>query len=70
MWIPTCRHGNLPHVAKAMVTAGLKWAPETWPREYTMAMTTSPHAKHMPGNVTMPVLRFTATEPHPANIIK
>ena len=28
-----------------MVTAGLKWAPETWPNEYTITAITKPWAK-------------------------
>lgn len=67
----TCFHGNLLQVAKATVTAGLKWAPEMCPTEYTMTMTTSPHTIDMPGKVMVPpLLKFTATEPHPANIRK
>lgn len=29
----TCFHGKRLQVAKEIVTAGLKWAPEMWPRE-------------------------------------
>lgn len=66
----TCFHGNLPHVAKAIVTAGLKWAPDMWPTEYTMTMTASPHTTQMPGKVIIPLLRFIVTEAHPAKIRK
>jgi hypothetical protein len=66
----TSFHGNLPQVAKAIETAGLKCAPEMWPTEYTMTMTTRPHTMHIPGNVMTPVLKFTVTDAHPANITK
>jgi len=35
-----------------------------------MTITTNPQTMHMPGNVTEPLIRFTATEAHPANITK
>src|SRR4029453_13468639 len=73
MYAGTCRHGNLPVVARPSVTAGLMWLPETWPSAYTVAMTTVPNASEiMPRsamvNGALPLrINAAGTEPTPMN---
>lgn len=40
----TCFHGKCFRAAKAMVTAGLRWAPDMWPVEKMIIMTIRPVA--------------------------
>ena len=40
----TLDHGRCRPIAKAIETAGLKWAPEMWPSAYTMTAMTRPKA--------------------------
>src|SRR5450631_1505462 len=41
-------HSNRLATARPMVTAGLKWAPETWPTAYAIVITVSPKASATP----------------------
>jgi hypothetical protein len=64
-------HGKRLQLAKAMVTAGLKWAPETWPTEQIITITVKPQVMAMPGSITTPsIVWFTTTTAQPANMRK
>lgn len=65
-----CLKGKCRNIAKVIVTAGLKWAPEMCPTEYTITITINPHTTETPGNEIEPYILFTATEPQPAKITK
>lgn len=64
----TCLHGNFADAARAMVTAGLKWAPETRPNVYIITIKTKPHAIATPTRVTW-YLWSIIQDAHPTNII-
>ena len=63
-----CLHGNLRDAAKAIVTAGLKWPPETCPSVYIITITIIPHPTAMPMTVSRYFLSIS-THPQPANMI-
>lgn len=67
-WI-TFLHGKCLRAAKAMVIAGLRWAPEMWPVERITIMTASPVEAARPIRVSVPcVFWFTMAVAVPANM--
>ena len=69
----TSLHGNLPVLAKAIVTAGLMWLPDTWPSAYTVATTTIAKANEiMPRSAIVNgesplTMSVAGTDPTPMN---
>lgn len=59
--------GNLPVIAKAIDTAGLKWAPEICPSVYIRAIKDKPHTIAIP-KIVKDWSLSTSADPHPANI--
>jgi hypothetical protein len=56
----TCSHGKWRSAAKAMVSDGLRWAPEMCPVDRMMVVTASPaHAAFPNGEIAPPYFWFT-----------
>lgn len=65
----TCFHEKCFSAAKAMVTEGLRWAPEMWPVERMTIMTARPVEAARPSKDSDPcVFWFTIAVAVPANI--
>src|SRR5919107_4118018 len=59
----TSASGSCPVTAKAMVTAGLMWAPENWPTQYTAMATAIAHPKVMTIQPEFSALEFLSNPP-------
>src|SRR5919107_945198 len=59
----TSASGSCPVTAKAMVTAGLMWAPENWPTQYTAMATAIAHPKVMTIQPEFSALEFLSSTP-------
>lgn len=65
----TCFHGKCLRAAKAIVTDGLRWAPEMWPVDIITIITARPVEAASPRSVSEPcVFWFTMAVAVPAKI--